>query len=828
MEETPSPAPGSVHARLALAWLALAWERLWVRLWLPATCTGLFFAVALTDILSRLTPFLHVAIVVLAAAAIAAVTWKRVKGFVLPSRHEARARLEAESPVGHRPLTAVEDALVDSGDAVQQALWEAHQRRAREDLARLRAPAPAPNVAARDHFALRAAVILALFVALVGGSGTIPARLLRNIVPSMVQAGPAVAVKMWVTPPAYTGRSPIYIEIPSSDGRDPPRALEIADGSTGLFVITGAPLDTGVAMDKNLVPLERLADTSQHGEFALKPAKRLELLHGGKPLAGFDVTWIADTPPTIAFTGPSSTASRWRLKFDYKASDDYGVQGVTAHMVRPDVKDAAPLDVDLSLPPFASKVITQSPALDLAAHPWAGQKVKLSLKATDQAGQTGQSDIIDATLPERVFTHPVAKEIIAQRKALFADAGANAPAALGSVAQITKQPESFGADPLTYLALAAARFRLQAEPPAEAMATVPDLLWHAAVRIEDGNLTLAEQRLATAEQALRDALEKGAPQEEINQKIAELQQALADYQKAKTEKQENNFAANQGTPPDIQKMMEQIKQMNEMGAKEGARQQLSELQDRLQQMRDENMDLENESAPARAAQKLLDDMQDLAKMQAGLVDKNFEKARAEDLKRQQRQAQNQQQANQGQQRQNNQRQEDAAQQQQQQGGADAAMQQEALRQELSRINEQIRQMTGKPQTSIDEAGDAMAEARDNLKAGSWKSGVDAQSRALSKLQEGTEQAQQDLAEAMFNKGFGGMMDQAGMPQFRFGQGQRGRAGGNNNDVEVPMGEDPASMASRVRAILEEIRTRASDRTRPAEEQDYLKRLMKQF
>ena len=827
MEQTSPVAPSSAQLRLALAWAALAWERLWIRLWLPVTLAGLFFAVALTDVLAGLTPVLHVAVVALAAAAIAAVTWRRVKGFALPSRHEARARLEAESPVGHRPLTAVEDQLVDSGDAVQQALWEAHQRRARGDLARLRARAPAPNVAARDHFALRAAVILALFVALIGGSGTIQTRLFRNLIPTAVQSGPAVAIKMWITPPAYTGRSPIYIESPSSDRRDPPKNLEIADGSKGLFVITGAPLDAGVAMDKNLVPLERLADASQHGEFALKPAKRLDLLHGGKPLAGFDVTWIPDKPPVIAFTGPAATASRWRLKFDYKASDDYGIQNVTAHLVRTDIK-GEPFDVELSLPPFASKVITQSPALDLAAHPWAGQKVRLSLKAVDQAGQTAESDAIDATLPERVFTHPVAKEIIAQRKALFADAGGNAQNAAASVTRITKQPESFGADPLTHLALAAARYRLQAEPPAEAMATVPDLLWHAAVRIEDGNLTLAEQRLATAEQALRDALEKGAPQEEINKKIAELQQALADYQKAKTEKQENNFAANQGTPPDIQKMMEQLKQMNDMGAKEGARQQLAELQDRLQEMRDENMELENESAPAKAAQKLLSDMQDLTKNQAGLVDKNFEKARAEDLRRQQRQAQNQsqnQQGNQGQQRQSSNRQDDAA---QQQGGGDAAMQQEALRQELSRINEQIRQLTGKPQISMDEAGDAMAEARDSLKAGSWKNGVEAQSRALSKLQESAEQAQQDLAEAMFNRGFGGLMDQAGQPQFRFGQGQRGRAGGNNNDVDVPMGEDPASMAARVRAILEEIRTRASDRTRPAEEQDYLKRLMKQF
>jgi uncharacterized protein (TIGR02302 family) len=583
-------------------------------------------------------------------------------------------------------------------------------------------------------------------------------------------------------------------------------------------------MDIGVAMDKNLVPLERLADSSLHGEFALKPAQRLELHQGSKVLAGWDVTWIPDTPPVIAFTAPASEATRWRLKFDYKATDDYGVQDVTAHMTRADDKlgRMAPMDVPLSLPPFASKVVTQVATLDLAAHPWAGLKVKLSLKATDQAGQSATSEVIDATLPERVFTHPVAKEIAAIRKTLFADASANATtgAALAGVTQITRKPEAFGADPLAHLALSAARYRLQAESPAEALKTVPDLLWHAAVRIEDGNLTVAEQKLAAAEQALRDAVEKGASPEEINKKIAELQQALADYQKAKTEKQESNFAANQGTPPDIQKMMEQLKQMNQMGAKEGAKQQLAELQDRLQEMRDEMAELENESAPAKAAQKLLADMQDLTKIQADLVNKNFERSRTEESRAKERPSNQQQRANTANQRPSN----DAA----AQGGAEAASAQEAVRQELARINDQLKQMTGKPQQQLNEAGDAMAEARDNLKAGAWQSGVEAQSKALSKLQESAEQAQQDLAEAMFRQGMGGMMEQGGQPQFKFGQGQRGRAGGNNNDLDVPTGEDPASMASRVRAILAEIRTRAADRTRSAEEQDYLKRLMKQF
>jgi hypothetical protein len=68
-----------------------------------------------------------------------------------------------------------------------------------------------------------------------------------------------------------------------------------------------------------------------------------------------------------------------------------------------------------------------------------------------------------------------------------------------------------------------------------------------------------------------------------------------------------------------------------------------------------------------------------------------------------------------------------------------------------------------------------------------------------------------------------------MGQIRYKQqGGQGRSGGDEVEGGVPTDPDTAGMAERVRVILEEIRNRASDRTRPAAEQDYLRRLMKQF
>ena len=40
----------TIRRRLALAWLALAWERLWARLWVAAALIGVFVAVVLTDV----------------------------------------------------------------------------------------------------------------------------------------------------------------------------------------------------------------------------------------------------------------------------------------------------------------------------------------------------------------------------------------------------------------------------------------------------------------------------------------------------------------------------------------------------------------------------------------------------------------------------------------------------------------------------------------------------------------------------------------------------------------------------------------------------------
>src|SRR5581483_6232917 len=100
------------------------------------------------------------------------------------------------------------------------------QRLARAALDHLRAPWPVSSVARRDVFALRAVAVLLLIVCAAGAGGDIGPRLRRALSPAFEGDGP-VALKLWITPPAYTNRAPLFIDIPALPARAT-RPLEIA------------------------------------------------------------------------------------------------------------------------------------------------------------------------------------------------------------------------------------------------------------------------------------------------------------------------------------------------------------------------------------------------------------------------------------------------------------------------------------------------------------------------------------------------------------------------------------------------------------------------
>ncbi len=152
-------------------------------------------------------------------------------------------------------------------------------------------------------------------------------------------------------------------------------------------------------------------------------------------------------------------------------------------------------------------------------------------------------------LPERNFHNPVARAIIDQRKELVKDP--NSREAVAEILEdLNKQPALFHDDTVAYLALQLAALRLRQDDAAAAVAAVVPLLWDTALRIEDGNMSLAERDLRRLQQELQDALAKGAPDQEIDRLMRELRQALNRYLQALAEDMQNRHPRTTSPPLD--------------------------------------------------------------------------------------------------------------------------------------------------------------------------------------------------------------------------------------------------------------------------------------
>lgn len=811
----------SISRRLTAARAALVWERLWAGLWPAVTIAGLFLALALADLLPRLHGWVHAALLGLFALAALAAVAVAVRAFRWPTAAEAARRLE--SPAPHRPLTASRDTLAQGdGDPVALALWQAHAHRAAAQARALGGVVPHPGVPARDPYGFRAVAVLALFVAGVAAWPDPWPRLARAVSPSLDGAGGAtLTVDLWVTPPDHTRQAPFYraglTAGPVQPGA-PPVEIDAPEGSRLLLLIHGADAPT-VRLGGVTAAPEALADDSHRLETPLAPTgpgATLAVLDGGRTLAEWPLRVGADQPPDVAFAAPPGEAPRWRLRLPFTAADDHGLATLKAIIAREDARE----EIELPLPPGQPPSATGQPAVDLTAHPWAGLTATVQLVVSDAAGHSGQSDAVPVTLPERQFTHPVAQELAQQRKNLLGDRHQRFAVA-AMLDAIAAAPGRFDGDAVAFLALRVASARLRHAAAAD-VASVADILWKTALRIEDGDLAAAEERLAEAEKALEQALEDGASPQEIQRLAEQLKQALAEFMRAMMDSMPE--MALDGMPDialpqtmlnadDMARMLDQLGEMSEIGAQEAAREMMRQLQQMLQALRNA------QPMPSQAAQEMreiMEALRDLAGRQEELLDETFRNSRNSRDSRDSR---------------------DSAPPAAQPGGpgpdgeqgdptagARLAERQEALRRALGEVMGRIGEQAGQVPGTLGQAELDMRQASQALAGQSWGPAEAAQGRALDALRKGAGEAMQQMMQAM-GQGQGMMMMPFG-PQPGRGTDPLGRGlGGMQTDgTKIPTKPD----ARQARDILMELRRRSNDLGRPGEERDYLRRLLRQF
>src|SRR3982750_2340011 len=156
----------------------------------------------------------------------------------------------------------------------------------------------------------------------------------------------------------------------------------------------------------------------------------------------------------------------------------------------------------------------------------------------------------------------------------------------------------------------------------------PPNLWALAVTIEDGNITDVDKALRAAQEALKQALERGASDEEITNLPENLRAARENLPPQLVEQQRKNPQqlarpldpnTKMLSQQDLKNMIDRMERMSRSGDKDAARQLLEQLQQMLEnlQMAQTGQSGDNEMEQA------LNELGDMIRKQQQLRDKTF-------------------------------------------------------------------------------------------------------------------------------------------------------------------------------------------------------------
>jgi uncharacterized protein (TIGR02302 family) len=760
-----------------------------------------------------------------------------IRRFHWPTDEDARARIDATLP--GRPLATMRDSpALGRDDPAAQAVWAAHVARMRRLAASAKAVTADLRLAPRDPWAIRLMALVLLVAALVFARD--PA---VESVQAALQADPGAAVAAgptyegWAEPPAYTGRPTLYLpEVPGDAPVPVPQGTVVTlrvYGEAGRFGLTETVSDAPAT-------LAEAAPGIAAASFPVETDGAVTLQQGGRTLGSWNFAMEPDTPPTIAMTGSLERAPTGETRLDYEASDDHGVVGARAEIaldpsladrrygLATDPEPRPPLVVDLPLPMTGgSQEVAETLVDDFSKSPFAGLPVTVRLTAEDATGQTGASPAVEAQLPMRSFYDPLASALIEQRRDLLWST-ANAERVTRVLKAVTNHPDQVFDSPSAYLVVRTAIRRLDAAEQANDVPAVRDevaeALWKAAVEIEDGNLGDAAARLARAKERLKQALENDASDEEIARLMDELRQATRDYMQEMARKaiergdqQKAEVSPDQMMTQDqIQELMDRIQELSEQGRKEEAQQLLEMLQQMLENMQMMVGQGQGQPGESGEGQQSMQGLADALREQQGLADDSFQ-----ELQRQFRQGDRPGQPGEG----------DTAEGQPPQPGESQSLadRQEALRQLMEQLQQGLPGTAGEAaREALREAERSMGDARDGLREGDTSGALDRQAEAIDNLREGMRQMGEDLrraqADANGDQGqvAGNQSSENGRDPLGRPYGSRGSIG--SNERLIPEGD----IAQRARELLDEIRRRSGDQSRPQIELDYLRRLLDLF
>ncbi|NRB02763.1 MAG: DUF4175 family protein, partial [Rhodobacteraceae bacterium] len=528
--------------------------------------------------------------VVWAAAVVVAVgllasLYYAARVFRWPSSGEALDRLDATLP--GRPIQAMlDDQTIGASDPASAAVWRAHQSRM-ADRASAAKPVPADlRIARYDPYALRYGAAIFLVCALVFGS------LGRVASVSELAPGDADALATgpvwegWAESPRYTGRPTIYL----NDIAEGPLALPVGTLITVRFYGEVGALTLAETVSGRVTDVGSAADPQQ--DFTIASEGQITISGPGGRV--WDIAVLPDQAPNVAALRDPDVGPLGEMTLPFRAADDYGVEAgearISLDLASVDRRHGLSLDpearpeivVPLPMPFAGSRASFEENLIeDFSEHPWANLPVSITLSVLDAAEQQGISEPRMISLPGRRFFDPLAAAIVEQRRDLLWNRG-NADRIALILRAVAHLPDDVFRKETDQLRMRQLIRKLEMQASYGLSDEQQDQLakdmWDFALKLEEGDLASALERLRQAQERLEQAMRDGASQDEIDRLMDEMRRATQDYldqlsRQAQQEGQQNQQPGEQGDPQnqmqitqdDLQQMMDRIQELMEQG-----------------------------------------------------------------------------------------------------------------------------------------------------------------------------------------------------------------------------------------------------------------------
>jgi uncharacterized protein (TIGR02302 family) len=609
----------------ALTAISMTLEQITLALWRPVTWALLICGLWLFHIPAMLGQAVAVFVACALPTGLLYFLYKDVGALRWPDEDAIDRRLENKSRLAHRPLTALKDSLANPEKVQTNTLWDKSRARLVQILPFLKAGKPEPFMARTDPYALRLGVLLFFGLGILTAGPAWTDRIINGLTPvTFNQKDSAAGVTLWVQPPDYTKQPQIVLQ-DQKKGEEP---LKIPAGSILKIRVQGGHGKPTVEIAGQKHDMIYSGDDSYALETIARTSGSLNVKQFFLTRSKWNIAIVADTPPEITMSATPETLPSGALRFSFTFKDDYGVQNLNMKMQLDDTATkiplGEPLDEKRSVMSVAGSEFHMRPVYDLSAHPWAGLPVVFTFSAEDAAGQKADAMPVKITLPERAFRHPLARALIVLRKNLALAPEDSYAQTARDLETLLAAPEIYSGDLVVLLALRSAASRLFYSKPSEQTArAVMALLWDTALRIEDGNLSLAARNLRDAQMNLEKALQnENISGEEVARLMHELREAMSDYfMEMHKEMQKNAGSDAPVLPPEafsqmidpdaLANFLDKMEAEMREGNKGAAREMLSQLQ-RMMDMLDPSAagpmppDMQMMSEGISALQKLIE------------------------------------------------------------------------------------------------------------------------------------------------------------------------------------------------------------------------------